>query len=124
MKKEVFSEKAPAPVGPYSQGIIAGGFLYISGQLPLGENGLMPTDIIAQSHNVMKNLLAVLQAAGLDFTHLVKTTVYLDDLADFTEFNAVYAEYLVKPFPARVCIQAAALPRGALVEVEAVALLP
>jgi len=118
--------EAPAAVGPYSQAITAGGFLYTAGQIPLdpATGELIEGDITAQTTRVLENLRALLHAAGAGFADVVKTTVFLTDLADFAAMNAVYAGYFQAPFPARSTIQVAALPKGARVEIEAVALLP
>ena len=123
MKKEVISTtKAPAAVGPYSQAIKIGDFLYTSGQIALDpETGVLaPAEIEAQSEQVMKNLAAVLEAAGYTFDEVVKTTCFLQDMSHFAAFNAIYEKYFVSK-PARSCVAAAALPKGALVEVELIA---
>lgn len=123
MKKEVISTpKAPAAVGPYSQAIKIGDFLYTSGQIALdpATGALAPAEIEAQSEQVMKNLGAVLEAAGYTFDEVVKTTCFLQDMGHFAAFNAVYEKYFVSK-PARSCVAAAALPKGALVEVELIA---
>ena len=123
MKKEVISTpKAPAAVGPYSQAIKIGDFLYTSGQIALDpETGVLaPAEIEAQSEQVMKNLGAVLEAAGYTFDEVVKTTCFLQDMGHFAAFNVVYEKYFVSK-PARSCVAAAALPKGALVEVELIA---
>lgn len=123
MKKEIIStKKAPAAVGPYSQAIKIGDFLYTSGQIALDpETGILaPDEIEAQSEQVMKNLSAVLDAAGYTFDEVVKTTCFLKDMTHFAAFNAIYEKYFVSK-PARSCVAAAALPKGALVEVELIA---
>lgn len=123
MKKEVISTpKAPAAVGPYSQAIKIGDFLYTSGQIALdpATGALAPAEIEAQSEQVMKNLGAVLEAAGYTFDEVVKTTCFLQDMGHFAAFNAIYEKYFVSK-PARSCVAAAALPKGALVEVELIA---
>ena len=123
MKKEVISTpKAPAAVGPYSQAIKIGDFLYTSGQIALdpATGTLAPAEIEAQSEQVMKNLGAVLEAAGYTFDEVVKTTCFLQDMGHFAAFNAIYEKYFVSK-PARSCVAAAALPKGALVEVELIA---
>ena len=113
---------APAAIGPYSQAIAVNGFLYASGQIPLDpETGAMVgDDIKTQAERVMKNLAAVLEAAGTDFDHVLKTTCFLADMADFAAFNEVYGKYFTEK-PARSCVAAKALPKGALVEVEVIA---
>lgn len=123
MKKEIIStSNAPAAVGPYSQAVKVGDMLYTSGQIALdpATGVLTPAEIKAQSEQVMKNLAAVLEAAGYTFDEVVKTTCFLSDMSYFAEFNAVYEKYFISK-PARSCVAAAALPKGALVEVELIA---
>ena len=119
----VQSDAAPAAIGPYSQGIIAGGFLYTAGQIPLDpvSTQVVGGDIVAQTRQVMDNLQAVLAAAGASWKDVVKTTVYLKDLGDFPRMNEVYSEAMGDARPARSTVQVAALPRGAAVEIEVVA---
>lgn len=114
---------APRAIGPYSQAVRAGDFIYLSGQIPLdpASGELVAGDIAAQTRQVMENLSAVLTAAGASWSQAVKTTIYLADLGDFNAVNAVYAGYFQAEPPARVTIQAAGLPRGALVEIDVVA---
>jgi len=122
--REVVSEHAPAPVGPYSQAVAHGGLLFCSGQIPLDpESGaLVPGEIEAQAHRVLANLGAVLAAAGCGFEDVVRTTVYLVDLSLFPRVNAVYGEYFTaEPAPARATVQVAALPLGAAIEIDAIA---
>ncbi len=126
MPKQVIStDKAPAAVGAYSQGIIADGFVFTAGQIPLipGTSDLREGGIAAQTRQVMNNITGVLEAAGSGMDKVVKTTVFLADINDFAEFNAVYAEFFPQDPPARTTVQAGGLPVGALIEVEAVALL-
>jgi 2-iminobutanoate/2-iminopropanoate deaminase len=122
-RKHVTTPQAPTPIGPYSQGVIAGGLLFVSGQIAIdpASNQLVTGDIEAQTEQVMKNLLAVLTAAKMGADNVVKTTVYLADLADFPKMNEVYARFLGKTPPARSTIQAAALPRGVKVEIDVIA---
>jgi 2-iminobutanoate/2-iminopropanoate deaminase len=122
-KKHVETPHAPKPIGPYSQGVISGGFLFASGQIALDpETGeIVPGDVAAQTEQVLKNLIAVLKEAKMGAENVVKTTVYLADIADFPKMNEVYARYLGKQPPARSTIQAAGLPRGARVEIDVVA---
>ena len=122
MLKKISTEKAPAAIGPYSQGIILGNVLFASGQIPLNPatGEIEGTDIVAQAEQVMKNLGAVLSAAGTSFENALKTTCYLADMADFAAFNEVYAKYFTEK-PARSCVAVKALPKGALVEVEVIA---
>lgn len=123
MKKVIASSAAPKAVGPYSQAIQAGDYLFASGQLPVDPavGKIIEGDIQAQFHQIMKNLNAVLQEAGLSFNDVVKTTVFVTDMADFAAINAVYAEYFPKDKPARSCVQVAALPLGGQVEMELIA---
>jgi 2-iminobutanoate/2-iminopropanoate deaminase len=122
-RKHVTTPHAPTPIGPYSQGVIAGGLLFVSGQIAIdpASSQLVTGDIEAQTEQVMKNLLAVLTAAKMGADNVVKTTVYLADLADFPKMNEVYARFLGKTPPARSTIQAAALPRGVKVEIDVIA---
>jgi len=123
MKKVVITtDKVPAPVGPYSQALAAGPFVFVSGQIPLDAQGrLVAGDIVIQTVQVIENLKAILAAAGLSLKDVVKTTVYLADLADFQEMNRAYAEFFPQTPPARTTIQAAGLPRGVSVEIDAIA---
>jgi 2-iminobutanoate/2-iminopropanoate deaminase len=124
MKEVYVTDKAPRPVGPYSQVIKAGGFLFLAGQIPLtSENVMNEGDIVDQAHQVMKNLQAVLEKAGATLHHVVKTTIFLADLNDFEVVNKVYAEYFQEPYPARSTVQAARLPKGARLEIDAIAIL-
>ena len=122
-KKHVFTSHAPKPIGPYSQGVISGGLLFISGQIPLDPktSALVDGDIAVQTEQVLKNLMAVLKEAKIGADNVVKTTVYLADLTDFANMNDVYARYFGKQPPARTTIQAAALPRGVKVEIDLIA---
>lgn len=124
MKQEVKTEKAPKAIGPYSQGVVAGGFVFCSGQIPLdpASGELSTGPIEEQARQVLRNLGAVLSAAGSSFDQVVKTTIFLLDMNDFTKVNQVYAEFFKPPFPARSTVQVARLPRDARVEIEAVAL--
>ena len=122
MLKKISTPNAPAAIGPYSQAIVCGNMLYTSGQIALdpATGVLAPAEIEAQSEQVMKNLGAVLEAAGYTFDEVIKTTCFLQDMGHFAAFNAVYEKYFISK-PARSCVAAAALPKGALVEVELVA---
>jgi 2-iminobutanoate/2-iminopropanoate deaminase len=122
--ERIATTHAPGAIGPYSQAIRHGSMVFLSGQIPLDPTtgAIVEGDIRAQTDRVMKNLEAVLGAAGLDFGHVVKTTIYLVDLGDFQAVNEVYGGYLREPFPARATVQVSALPRGARVEIDAVAL--
>jgi len=122
MKQIIATKDAPAAVGPYSQAVSVNGTLYISGQLPINPaTGTMPQTIGEQSHQALKNIGAILKEAGLSYENVVKTTVLLQDVNDFAAMNAVYAEYFVKDMPARVCYEVAAIPKGALLEIDAIA---
>lgn len=120
--KKISTEKAPAAIGPYSQAIVIGDFLFTSGQIPLNpQTGeMVGTTIEEQAEQVMKNLAAVLEAAGTSFENAVKTTCFLADMADFAAFNGVYAKYFTQK-PARSCVAVKTLPKNALVEVEVIA---
>lgn len=116
---------APAAIGPYSQAVVAGGLVFLSGQIPLDPvtGQVVAGGIAEQTRQVMQNLAAVLAAAGADFSRLVKTTIYLTDLADFAVVNGIYGEYFSGTFPARATVQVAALPKGVAVEIEGIACL-
>jgi 2-iminobutanoate/2-iminopropanoate deaminase len=122
-KKHVATKHAPTPIGPYSQGVIAGGLLFVSGQIPIdpATDKLIQGDIKVQTEQVLKNILAVLKEAKMGPENVVKTSVFLADLADFPQMNEVYGKYLGKEPPARSTIQAAALPRGARIEMDVIA---
>ena len=125
MSRQVVStDKAPAAIGPYSQAIKAGGFVFTSGQIPIdpASGKIEATDITGQTEQVMKNLEAVLKAAGTDFSKVVKTTIFLVDLAHFATVNEIYAKRFQKEPPARSCIQVSKLPKDSLVEIEMVAI--
>ena len=121
--KIIQTSDAPAAIGPYSQAVIAGGFLFTAGQIALDPQSAQVVEggIVEQTERVMTNLSAVLKEAGADWSSVVKTTVYLNDMADFREMNEVYARWLGDARPARSTVQAAGLPRGVLVEIDVVA---
>lgn len=122
MKKTIASPKAPAAVGPYSQAVEINGILFVSGQLPADPaTGEFPEGIEEQTRRSLDNIGYILEEAGLSFDDVVKTTVLLDDIKNFAAMNAVYAEYFKGDKPARVCYEVAALPKGAKVEIDAVA---
>lgn len=122
MKKIVSTPNAPAAIGPYSQAVELNGTVYVSGQLPVNPaTGTMPDGIEAQTRQSLENIGAILKEAGLGFNDIVKTTVLMSDLSMFGAMNAVYAEFFPESKPARACFQVAALPKAALVEIEAVA---
>lgn len=125
MKNIVFSSDAPAAIGPYSQAVKAGNTLYLSGQIGMipATGELISADVKEQTAQALNNMKAVLAAAGATPANVVKTTVFLTDMADFQAVNAVYAETFASDAPARSCVAVAALPKGARVEVEAVAVL-
>ena len=122
MITKIATDKAPAAIGPYSQAIRCGNMLYSSGQIPLdpASGNMVGENITEQAEQVMKNLQAVLNAAGVGFDKVVKTTCFLADMNDFAAFNAVYGKYITSA-PARSCVAVAALPKGALCEVEVIA---
>jgi len=123
VREAISTPQAPAAIGPYSQAIRAGGFLFVSGQIPLdpATGALVDADVTAQTHRVLRNLGAILTAAGTSFEHVVKTTVYLADMSEFAAMNEVYASYFPAPAPARATVQAARLPRDVRVEIDLIA---
>lgn len=121
---EIKTEQAPQAIGPYSQAIRAGSFLYTSGQIPMDSNGVLVTgDITVQAKQVLTNLLAVLNAAAPGSFDVVKTTVFIKDMNDFAKFNEVYAGFFSTPYPARSTVEVARLPKDVLIEIEAVAVV-
>ena len=117
----VMTDEAPAAIGPYSQAIRAGTLLFVSGQIPLDPAGeLIPGPIVDQARQALDNLAAVVRAGGSDLGRVIKLTVYLTDLSDFAAVNAVMSEYFEPPYPARAVVGVAALPRGAMIEIDAV----
>jgi 2-iminobutanoate/2-iminopropanoate deaminase len=122
-REPILTDAAPAPIGPYSQAIRCGAELYCSGQVPLdpATGELVGGDITVQTERVLQNLGAVLRAAGTDYAAVVKTTIFLTDMSDFAAVNDVYAKYFGATRPARSTVAVAALPRGARVEIEAIA---
>ena len=123
MKKIIATGNAPAAIGPYSQAIDCGSFLVTSGQVPFdpATGEFVPGGITEQTRQVLTNIKAILEAAGLTMDNVVKTTVFLQNMGDFAAMNAVYAEFFTAEMPARMCYEVAALPMGALVEIDAVA---
>jgi 2-iminobutanoate/2-iminopropanoate deaminase len=122
LKTQVQTKLAPAAIGPYSQGIKAGGLVFVSGQIPLDASGqTMAEGVAAQTQRALENLAAILAAEGLGLEHVVKTTVFMADLGQFAAMNEVYARYFKAPFPARETVGVAALPKGAGVEISAIA---
>ncbi|MEN9946626.1 MAG: hypothetical protein RLZZ293_1012 [Pseudomonadota bacterium] len=123
--KAINTLEAPQAIGPYVQANQYGHLIYTSGQIPLTKDGnLVGDDIISQTHQVMKNLEAILNEAGTNFNHIVKTTCFLSDMNNFVAFNQVYAGYFDQVLPARSCVEVARLPRDVLVEIEVIAILP
>ncbi|MBQ7296412.1 MAG: RidA family protein [Clostridia bacterium] len=124
MLKKISTDKAPAAIGPYSQAIMANGFLFTSGQIPINPatGDVEAEGIVAQAEQVMKNLSAVLDEAGTNFDNVVKTTCFIADMGDFVAFNEVYAKYITSA-PARSCVAVKALPKGVLCEVEVIAIV-
>lgn len=126
MKKEAIStSEAPQAIGPYSQGVKAQGFLFVSGQIPLDPKTgtVVGSTIEAQTEQVMKNLIAILASQKLDLQHVVKTTVFITNMGEFPRFNEVYAKYMKSPYPARATVEVGKLPKDVLVEIEAIAVL-
>ena len=123
IKRIIQTAQAPAAIGPYSQAIRIGDFLYTSGQIALDpESGIfLSGEIEEETEQTLKNISAILQAGGVNFENVSKTTVYLSDLNDFTRMNQVYEKYFSKNKPARACVQVAALPKGAKIEIDAIA---
>jgi 2-iminobutanoate/2-iminopropanoate deaminase len=123
MKKIISTTEAPAAVGPYSQAVRAGSTIYCAGQIPLDPKSgqIVSQDISEQTRRVLDNVTAILRAEGLTFENIVKTTIFLTDLADFQTVNEVYGSYFEKDPPARSTVQVAALPKGARVEIEVIA---
>src|SRR5438093_1033198 len=124
MKKIISTSEAPAAIGPYSQAVRSGRFLFCSGQIPLDPNSgqIVPGDIAAQTRRVLDNIAAVLNAERLTFDNVIKTTIFLTDLADFQAVNEIYGSYFKQAPPARSTVQVPALPKGARIEIEAVAM--
>ena len=122
MKKVISTDKAPAAIGPYSQAIEVKGMVYTSGIIPVvPETGEIPEGSVAQAKQALTNLSNLLEAAGTSMANVVKTTVFLDNMDDFVTVNDIYATYFVEPFPARSAVEVAKLPKGALIEVEVIA---
>lgn len=122
MKKQVNTDMAPAAIGPYSQGVDIGNMLFFSGQLPIDpQTNIMPEGIRVQTKQSLENVKGLLESQGLDFSNVVKTTVFLNDMNDFADMNEVYASYFAQPYPARSAVEVAQLPKGALVEIEVIA---
>jgi 2-iminobutanoate/2-iminopropanoate deaminase len=125
MKQVILTDRGPKPIGPYSQAVRSNGFLFVSGQVALDPKSgeFVGTDIRQQTERVLENLKAILEAAGVSLHHVVKTTVFLKDMNDFTAMNETYARYFTAAPPARSTVQAARLPKDALVEIDLIAAL-
>jgi 2-iminobutanoate/2-iminopropanoate deaminase len=125
MKKIIFTDKAPAPIGPYSQAILIGNTIYTSGQIPLTASGeLISSDIEAETKQVMENLKAVLESGGATFEHVVKTSIFISNMDDFAKINTVYGSYINEDTaPARETVQVARLPKDVNVEISMIAVL-
>ena len=121
-KEAISTDKTPSAIGPYSQGILAGSYLFVSGQIGMTPEGeLVDTTAAGQTHQALQNIGAILEEAGLDFSHVVKSSVLLKDINEYDEVNEVYKDYFPAPAPARAAFQVAALPKNALVEIEVIA---
>jgi 2-iminobutanoate/2-iminopropanoate deaminase len=122
--KNISTPNAPKAIGPYSQAIEVNGFLFCSGQIPLdpATGNLVEGDIQAQTVRVLQNIEGLLKARNLDFSHVIKSTVFLKKMSDFAVFNEVYAKYFKEPYPARSTVEVSALPKGAQIEIEVIAL--
>ena len=119
---KLYSKNAPEPIGPYSQGIETDGFLFLSGQIGLKPGtGELVQGLTTQTHQVLQNVKAILESAGRNLSNVVKTTVYLRNMKDFTDFNQIYAEYFKENPPARTTVEVSALPKDALIEIDIIA---
>lgn len=125
MKTAIESKKVPAPIGPYSQAVVANGMVYTSGQIAIDPSTgeYTPDTIEAEAELVMKNLEALLEASGADFSSVVKTSIFLQNMSDFAQVNTVYAKYMVAPFPARETVEVAQLPKSVKVEISMIAIV-
>ncbi len=122
--KQISTNNAPAAIGPYSQALRTGNMMFVSGQIPLDPaTGLMAEDVKAQATQSLTNVKNILAAEGLTMKNVIKTTVFLSDLADFAAVNEVYATFFEAPYPARSCVEVAAIPKGAKVEIECIAVV-
>jgi 2-iminobutanoate/2-iminopropanoate deaminase len=124
-KKVINTSKAPAPIGPYNQAIIANNMLYISGQIPINPetNELVSGDVATETHQSMRNLSAILEEAGINFNHVVKTTIFLSDMNLFAQVNEVYGSYFSGDYPARETVAVKGLPKGVNVEISLIAVM-
>lgn len=120
--KTVFTPQAPEAIGPYSQGVIVNNILYTSGQIPLTKEGnMVDGDVVAQTHQVFRNVKAILHEAGASLEDVIKVMVFIQDMNQFADINSIYGEYFSEHKPARSCVEVAKLPKGALVEIEVIA---
>lgn len=120
--QSIHTDQAPAAIGPYSQAQRVGGFVFVSGQIPVDPaSGAIPAGVEAQAEQVFRNLAAILRAAGTDISRTVKTTLFIQNMADFAAVNAIYARRFSEPYPARSCVEVAKLPKDVLLECEAIA---
>ncbi|GAB2985849.1 RidA family protein [Mucilaginibacter puniceus] len=126
MKTVINTTNAPAPIGPYNQSVLAGGLIFVSGQIPLDHHTgqLITDDITAATKLVLNHIKSILKEAGADFSHIVKTSIFLKDMNDFAQVNEVYGTYFTADFPARETVQVAALPKGVQVEISVIAVKP
>ncbi|MDR2712580.1 MAG: RidA family protein [Clostridiales bacterium] len=121
MRMPICTEKAPAAIGPYNQGLEVGDFVFVSGQLGMTSDKQFPLDAEGQARQALENIGNILAAAGLDFSHVAKATIFLTDMKDFQAVNEVYGQFMTEPYPARSTIAVKELPLGGLVEIEAIA---
>ena len=121
-KNRIHTDNAPAAIGPYSQAIDLGSMIYTSGQIPVAPDGNVSSNISEQTRQALLNLKAVIEAGGSTLDKVVKTTVFITDMAQFGAINAVYSEFFTEPYPARSCVQVAALPKDVSIEIEAIAI--
>ena len=120
--KQIKTDNAPCAIGPYSPAIVSGNTVYCSGQIPINpQTGEIAQGVSAQAHQVFKNIKNLLEAAGTSIDNVIKTSVFIKDMNDFAEINAIYAEYFTEPYPARSCVEVARLPKDVLLEAEAIA---
>ena len=123
MKKVISTDKAPAAIGPYSQAIEVNGMVYTSGVIPVNPaTGEIPEGSVAQAEQAFSNMKNLLEAAGTDMSHVVKTTVFIKEMNDFVAINEVYAKYFTEPYPSRSCVEVARLPKDVMLEIEVIAL--
>jgi len=121
--KFISTKEAPAAIGPYSQAVVANGFIYTSGQIPMNEKGVIEaTDVVNQAHQVLKNLFYVLEASNAHFNDVIKTTIFLTDMDDFAKVNEVYSHYFGHHKPARSTVAVQTLPKNVLIEIECIAI--